>query len=100
MLNGEVVEFISLEDKFNALADAWDDHNLGSPKIDYRSLSVLQIIGMGPNVIPFLIKRLESGETRWIFALKCITGEEAESPDMRGDANQVIDSWSNWWKRQ
>ena len=51
---------------------------------------------MGREIIPFLLERLGKGEGHWIHALKCISGEQAESAEMHGNADAVIGAWIEW----
>jgi hypothetical protein len=99
LIGGKTVEFATILDKFNALADAWDNFNSDRSVVDYDDLSHLQLMSMGPSIIPLLMERLRKGSGRWIYALKCISGEEAETADMRGDADRVIEAWVQWGKR-
>jgi hypothetical protein len=99
LIGGVQQTFKSIEDKFSALADAWNDYSAGSSVRNYNHLSHLQIIGMGLAVVPFLLRRVAAGEGAWIYALKCITGHEAESPNMQGDAQRVIAAWVKWGER-
>jgi hypothetical protein len=89
----------SEETKFHALATAWRWHNRGKSVLDYDDFSYLQIIGMGPPVVPYLLKAVEDGEGFWYFALKCITGREAETPDMHGDPEAIRQAWIEWGKK-
>jgi hypothetical protein len=99
IVGGKPASFPDASAKFDALADSWDDVNLGRSVIDYHDTALLQIIGMGTDAIPFLLQRVANGHSEWIYALKCITGQDAESPDMHGDEDRVIDAWISWGKR-
>jgi hypothetical protein len=91
--------FPSVETKFHALATAWRWHNRGKSVLDYDDFSYLQIIGMGPPVVPSLLKAVEEGEGFWYFALKCITSREAETPNMHGDPEAIRQAWIEWGKK-
>jgi hypothetical protein len=99
LIGGESKEYPCLGDKFLALVKAWEDHNRARSVMDYDHVSYAQIIGMGERAIPLLMARLEQGEGDWIYALKCITGVQAETPDMHGDPDAVISAWLEWGKR-
>jgi hypothetical protein len=100
-ISGQSVSFGSVEEKFAALADAWDEHNSGRSVIDYAHFAHLQIIGMGAPALPLILDRLIEGEGdgRWVFALKCVSGDQTDTPAMRGDLDAVIKAWSEWGKR-
>ena len=93
VIGGESFRFADAESKFTALANAWDEENLGMSTSNYRHAAHLQIIGMGATAIPMLLARLRKGERRWVYALACITGEHPEKPEVRGNAVEVIEAW-------
>jgi len=99
IIDGNAFVFESYADKFEALADAWDNASPGSSIIDYDNFALHQIIGMGPAAIPFLLDRLRCGEGHWVYALTCIAGEQAHEEQMNGDADQVIQAWLDWGRR-
>jgi len=99
LIGGISVEFETAESKFEALASDWVHGSPSGSIIALNNLSHLQIIGMGEPAIPFLISRVAKGQTRWIAALKCITGEQAETAEMHGDFDKVVDAWTAWGKK-
>jgi hypothetical protein len=96
IIGGKAVTFSDSQSKFLALAEAWDEDNLGMSTSNYQHPAHLQIIGMGTIAIPLLLERLRRGERRWVYALKCVTGEQADTPEMRGDPKLVIKAWLDW----
>jgi hypothetical protein len=98
-IDGKEKVFATAHEKFRALAAAWRWHNRGRSILDYDDFSYMQIIGMGPEVVPLLLKDVQEGEGSWYFALKCITNQDAETPDMYGDAEAVRHAWVQWGKR-
>jgi hypothetical protein len=96
MVDGVDQTFVTSKQKFEALAASWMDYNLGRSVIDYHDFAFEQIIGMGAPVVPYLLERVAAGESEWIYALKCIAGQEAETPDMVGNDEQVIQAWIEW----
>ena len=99
LIGGRSVAFDSVEKKFKALSGEWKLRRLGLSVVDYNDFANLQIIGMGPAVIPYLLKEVHNGTSIWVFALKCITGAEAETPAMHGDGKAVRQAWLEWGKR-
>jgi hypothetical protein len=96
IVEGENILFSSAEEKFAALAESWQDYNLGRSVLDYHDFAMLQIIGMGSEAVQFLLKRVAEGESEWIYALKSIAGLEAETPEMIGDEQAVVEAWLGW----
>jgi hypothetical protein len=99
MIDGNSFAFESCTEKFEALAEAWDNERPGSSIINYESFAHHQIIGMGPAVIPLLLDRLRLGEGHWVYALTCIAGEQAHEESMNGDSDRVIQAWLDWGRR-
>lgn len=93
------LSFSTAREKFDALAESWDDYNLGRSVLDYHDFAMQQIIGMGRDAVPFLLERVEAGASEWIYALKSITGREEDSPDIAGDEESVVAAWVEWGKR-
>lgn len=96
IINGVNFSFGSAREKFEKLAQAWDDNNLGLSQSNYQDPAHLQIIGMGEAAVPLLLDRVRRGERRWVYALRFITGEQPDTPEMRGDAPRVMQAWIDW----
>ena len=59
IIDGTTVTFHSVREKFEALAEAWEDQNGGSSVLSLNHVIYHQIIGAwGVEVIPFLLERL------------------------------------------
>jgi hypothetical protein len=104
LIDGKSLPFRSAAAKFDALAEAWERHNAGRSVRDYYHLAHMQIIGMSELAIPHLLQRMKRGDAKWVFALKCISGMEADTPDMLGDSERIIQAWLAWgeeyeWRR-
>lgn len=93
------MSFTTVEEKFQALADAWEDEHPGSSIMRFDSFAYHQIIGMGMDVVPLLIDRLRDGEGHWVYALTCIAGTNEHTDEMVGDADRVIQAWVGWYDR-
>lgn len=98
VISGTPCLFSTDAEKFNALAEAWNDHHIGLATLDFNHPAYHQIIGMGRTAVPFLLERLQRREVGWIYALKCISGEQAAPLGTRG--GDAIDAWLNWGRRQ
>ncbi|HET6251234.1 MAG TPA: hypothetical protein VFE47_26360 [Tepidisphaeraceae bacterium] len=86
IIGGRCIVFTDPKSKFDALAEAWDDDNLGMSTSNYQHPAHLQIIGMGTAAIPMLLDKLRQGQRRWVYALKFITGEQPDTPEMKANA--------------
>ena len=58
------------------------------------------IIALGPEVIPLLLKELESSPDHWFWALKELTGENPVTPDSRGNISEMAKCWLAWGKNK
>ena len=58
-----------------------------------------QIIGMGPNAVPFLLRELERESGHWFWALEAITRTNPVDPHDQGDVPAMRAAWLQWGKR-
>lgn len=98
-----------LEAKFHQLASRWRDEVSSLSSLTQMSLrpAYQQIIGLGPAVIPLLLRELEQRPDHWFWALKAITGEDPVKPEHRGRLRQMAEDWLRWgrehgyeWQRE
>jgi hypothetical protein len=102
IVDGRQMSFPTAAEKFEALSRSWEDYHLGRSVIDYHDFAFEQIVGMGPCAVPHLLYKIADGKSEWIYALKCITGFEAEAPEMEGNDEAVLQAWNDWgnWYEQ
>lgn len=98
-IGGRTVEFDSLQAKFDTLVEQWETFHLGRSVLKFDHSAYMQVVGMGSPVIPLILNRLEAGDPNWIYALKLITGEQVEGPEIVGDAEAVIGAWLEWGRK-
>ena len=55
-----------------------------------------RIIGMGPAVLPLLLRELQKEPDYWFWALRAITGENPVGPKDTGDIEKMAESWIRW----
>ena len=89
---------ITIEDKFNKLADKWDKdtEHLSSPSQIHTHCSYLEILAIGKDVIPIMLKDLQVNRRHWFSALSYLTGVNPINPLCAGKVNEMIDCWINW----
>jgi hypothetical protein len=87
---------------FYQLVEQWKAETRGISSTEQLSLhpAYQQIIGMGPNVIPLLLRELENNSGRWFWALKAISREEPVTPEQRGKTKEMIAAWLNWGREK
>jgi GAF domain-containing protein len=91
-----------LEDRFSRLVMEWrkEAGNLSSTSEAVMHPAYQQIIGLGKEAIPLLLKELNKHSGRWFWALKTITGENPVSEDQRGKNQEMINAWIDWGKKR
>jgi len=85
--------------RFYELRQKWENETAILSSINEISMhpAYQQIIGMGSDAIPFIIKELETNPNHWFWALKAITGEDPVSPPKRGNVGEMTNAWLFWW---
>ena len=61
---------------------------------------LVQIIGMGPAVVPLILEELQREPDHWFWALEAITQQDPVPPEARGDVGAMADAWIAWGKQQ
>ena len=83
---------------FEELAMSWSSgtaHLSSSTKLIEHS-AYRQIIGLGPAVLPLMLRDLEQSGRFWFPALSAITGENPVPDDAAGDFERMTDAWVRW----
>ena len=91
-----------LETTFHSLVEQWKNETRGISSTEQMSVhpAYQQIIGMGRDVIPLLLRELENNSGRWFWALKSISREEPVTPEQRGKTKEMIAAWLNWGREK
>jgi hypothetical protein len=55
-----------------------------------------QIIGLGPAVLPLMLRDLAENGRFWFPALSAITGENPVADDAAGDVGRMTEAWIDW----
>ena len=55
-----------------------------------------EIIGLGPAVLPFMLRDLQENERHWFAALRTITGANPIPPAAAGNVPQMVEAWLKW----
>ena len=90
------------ETTFYQLVEQWKSETRGISSTEQLSVhpAYQQIIGMGRDVIPLLLRELEKNSGRWFWALKSISREEPVTPEQRGKTKEMISAWLNWGREK
>jgi hypothetical protein len=57
-----------------------------------------EIISLGPDVVPLLLRDMEEHGTHWFIALEKITGAKPYFPGTAGNAPKLVEAWLTWAK--
>src|SRR5258708_6200663 len=91
-----------IEGKFIRLRDEWKAQRGHEPStMKLVMLPAYQkIIGMGPVVVPLLLRELESNLDNWFWALMAIAEADPIQESMRGDGEAMAQAWLKWGKER
>jgi hypothetical protein len=86
------------EKQFNELAAKWRKETGGYSTMIHiaGNNNYLDIIGMGKDVLPYIIKDLQKEPDYWFVALKHITKENPVPKEHIGDIDKMAEDWLNW----
>jgi hypothetical protein len=87
-----------LEARFNDLAARWraEVAHISSTMARLNHPAYQQIIELGPNVVPLLLRELEWRPNHWFAALKALTGVDPVSPSDQGKIGLMAEAWIRW----
>ncbi|HTV47268.1 MAG TPA: hypothetical protein VMG59_02380 [Phycisphaerae bacterium] len=87
---------------FRELAKSWNAEvgMLSNPTKKFMHIKYQQIIGLGPQVVPYMLKDLASGNGSWFWALIAITRDDPVSPNDAGKMKQMASAWLEWGKQR
>jgi len=83
---------------FRRLADEWYEATAGLSFVQKKIAhpAYYQIIGLGPDVLPLLLRELQESRSHWFWALYSIAREDPVRPGANLD--QSIEDWLRWGK--
>ena len=70
--------------------------HLSSPTKLVEHPAYRQIIGLGPAVLPLMLRDLSETRNFWFPALNAITGENPVPDDAAGDVERMTEAWIRW----
>jgi hypothetical protein len=92
----------TLEQRFRRLEATWDADTrfLSDPQRIIEHPAFQEIIGLGTDVVPLLLKDLEREPGLWVWALPRITGENPVSPSEGGNIRKMTEAWLRWGRQK
>jgi hypothetical protein len=90
----------SLEARFHRLAAAWEQAtgHLSSMTAASEHPAYQEIIRLGPEVVPLLLRDLAATQRHWFIALRQITGANPIPASAAGNVPKMIEAWRDWAK--
>ena len=90
----------TVEARFRRLALDWERAagHLSSMTAASENPAYQEIISLGPDVVPFLLRDLEDNETHWFIALRKITGANPIPQTAAGNIPKMVAAWLCWAK--
>ncbi len=73
-----------------------DTVHISSLSDKYLHQSYARIIGLGPPVVPFILRTISDEPGDWFYALRALTGYDPVTPDMAGDLLAMTRAWLRW----
>jgi len=90
----------TIEQRFRRLAAVWERAvgHLSSMTAASNHPAYQEIISLGQEVVPLLLRDLEENETHWFLALRQITGANPIPQSAAGDIPKMVQAWLRWAK--
>ncbi|HUW66400.1 MAG TPA: hypothetical protein VMW83_17205 [Spirochaetia bacterium] len=87
---------------FEDLARKWrsDIRYISSVTAIIEDPAYKQIISMGKEVVPYILRDLEQNQGYWFHALTQITGENPINAEQRGKVNEMARAWLDWGRNK
>jgi len=91
-----------LEAVFLELVARWKDERGPTSSTTELAMcpSYQRIIGLGPAVVPLLLREMEREPDHWFWALRAITGADPVPPASRGKVRDMAQIWIGWGRQQ
>lgn len=88
----------AVAERFHALAERWrkETEFASSSTSLFMNGAYQEIIGMGREALPFILKDLAETRSHWFWALRAITGVDPVEPEARGYVGRMADRWLEW----
>jgi len=88
--------------RFLRLKEKWEEETAFLSSVSDIAMhpSYQRILGMGPVVIPFILREMGKRPSQWFWALKSISGEDPVPSEQRGNIIEMTMTWLKWGKER
>jgi hypothetical protein len=92
------VHHSALEQRFREQAERWqrETRHLSSPTQKIMHPSYQAILGMGKEVVPFMLQDMAQNRADWFLALSYLTQENPIKREDAGKMDKMLASWLKW----
>lgn len=89
-------------DRFRRLYSVWldDTAHMSSVREMMAQESFEQMVAMGPDVLPLVLRELKAKPTFLFLVAQRITGHNPVTPDCVGDVQKIVTCWVNWLQQE
>ena len=98
----ERAQAVLVREKFLRLASRFDSETKfisdGNKIIHHPQYQ--EIIKLGHDVVPYLLRDLNEHPGRWLWALHCITGADPIPPSALGKVRKMAAAWYEWGRQK
>lgn len=87
-----------IKEEFPRLAAEWETavaHH-SSTAVQNNHPAYQKMIGLGPAVVPLLLRDMEEHHTHWFYALREITGANPIPPSSTGNIPRMVETCLRW----
>jgi hypothetical protein len=92
----------SAEERFNSLVKKWKEETAYASSMTdiVYNAHYQQIIGLGWECIPYIMKELREDPSHYFYALRMITGVDPIQEKHRGMLEGMTEDWLMWFSAQ
>jgi hypothetical protein len=89
-----------IEERFRRLAAVWqrETEYLSSMEEANRHPAYQEIIKLGVEVVPLMLRDLKANHTHWFGALRALTGAQPVPASSAGNIPEMVEAWLRWAK--
>lgn len=93
---------LGLIDRFRRLYSQWLDDiaHMSSVREMMTGEGFEQMVAMGPDVLPLVLRELQAKPTFLFLVAQRITGHNPVTPDCVGDVQKIVACWVNWLQQE
>lgn len=93
---------VNIEQKYKELLKTWSAETGMSSRIETGHPAYRAIVALGPDVAPFVIQSIRTGEAGWLFCVlaEIFPGEVLIPDSSSGKICELELLWIDWWERK